>query len=163
MSVLVHVVAIGTGATLVMDAWGLARGPLLGMPRPDYRLLGRWVAHLPRGIVVHRPIAATPAVHGEHALGWAVHYTIGVSFAALLVALVGREWLATPQPVPALAVGIATVLAPLAIMQPTFGAGFAGRLTAHPWQTRLQSLLTHAVYGVGLYLSALVLAHLAPS
>lgn len=44
-------------------------------------------------------------------------------------------------------------------MQPGMGAGFAGSRTPDPAATRLRNLGTHAVYGVGLYLAALALAH----
>ena len=43
-------------------------------------------------------------------------------------------------------------------MQPAMGAGFAGSRTPNPAATRLRNLGTHAVYGIGLYASALVLA-----
>ena len=51
--------ALGAGATLVTDAWALARRRLLGTPLPDYALVGRWFAWLPRLRFVHAPIAAT--------------------------------------------------------------------------------------------------------
>jgi len=55
---------------------------------------------------------------------------------------------------PALAVGIGTVAAPFFLMQPGMGAGIAASRTPRPNAARLQSLLTHAVFGLGLYVSA---------
>ena len=43
-------------------------------------------------------------------------------------------------------------------MQPAMGAGIAGSRTPNPAATRLRNLGTHMVYGIGLYVSALVLA-----
>jgi hypothetical protein len=40
-------------------------------------------------------------------------------------------------------------------MQPSFGLGMAAARTPKPAQARLKSLVTHAVFGVGLYVSAL--------
>ena len=48
-----EIVLVGVGATLVMDAWGLARKPLFGMPSPEYRLVGRWVGYMGRGRFRH--------------------------------------------------------------------------------------------------------------
>jgi hypothetical protein len=39
----------GAGATSVMDIWAAARKGLLGIPPPDYGLVGRWLAYLARG------------------------------------------------------------------------------------------------------------------
>ncbi|WP_456660735.1 DUF2938 family protein [Bradyrhizobium sp. JR3.5] len=69
----------------------------------------------------------------------------------MLLAIFGLEWARQPSIVPALMVGIGSAAAPFLVMQPAMGAGFAASRTPHPWAARLQSLLTHAVFGVGLY------------
>ena len=58
----------------------------------------------------------------------------------------------------ALAFGALTVAAPLLLMQPAFGMGLAASRTPKPWQVRSRALLTHLVFGAGLYLSGLALA-----
>jgi hypothetical protein len=154
MDTLVQAVLIGTGATLVMDAWGMARKRLLGAPAPDYGLVGRWIGWMPRGRFRHDRIAATPAVKGEKAIGWTAHYAIGIAFAAVLLGVYGIEWARRPTLAPALFVGLATVAAPFLVMQPGMGAGLAARRTPRPNAARLQSLVTHAVFGAGLFVSA---------
>ena len=72
-------------------------------------------------------------------------------FAAALLAICGIAWLRQPTLGPALLVGIGTVAAPFLLMQPGMGAGIAGSRTPRPAATRLQSLVTHAVFGFGLY------------
>lgn len=145
-----HAVIVGVGATAVMDLWGLLRHPLLGMPRLDYALLGRWVGHMPVGRFRHPAIAASPPVQGEWLLGLVIHYLIGTGFAAVLLAIQGPSWLDRPTLAPALIVGIGTVAAPLLIMQPAMAAALtASRQRA----ARLQSVLTHTIYGFGLYLA----------
>jgi len=67
-------------------------------------------------------------------------------------------WVRQPTLAPALIVGIGSVAAPFLLMQPGMGAGVAARCTPHPAKARLHSLLTHAVFGVGLYLTARILA-----
>jgi hypothetical protein len=151
MEFLMYALVIGAGATAVMDLWGLARSRVLGMPALDYRLVGRWVAHMAHGRFRHDPIAASPPVRGERAVGWTVHYAVGVAFAAALLALWGLAWVRQPSLGPALMVGIGSVAAPFLIMQPAMGAGIAASRTPRPGAARFQSLVTHAVFGLGLY------------
>jgi hypothetical protein len=154
MDTLVHAAFIGIGATLVMDLWGAVRRPLFGFAPLDYALLGRWVGGIPRGQLSHTAIATSPRLPGERLIGWAAHYLIGITFAALLLVVAGDDWRMRPTLAPALLVGVGTVLAPFLIMQPAMGAGLAGARTPRPAMTRLQSLLTHTIYGLGLYLAA---------
>jgi hypothetical protein len=56
--------------------------PAAGNCRPssgELGLVGRWVAWIPRGVFVHRPITATAKVRGEVAIGWAFHYVVGIA------------------------------------------------------------------------------------
>lgn len=153
---LVSAVCIGAGATLVMDTWLILRKRVFGVPVLNYGLLGRWVAHIPRGLFMHDDIARAKAVRGERVIGWCVHYAIGISFAALLIALWGMVWIYQPTLGPALMVGIVTVLAPLFILQPAMGLGIAGSKAPKPNLNRFRSLVTHFIYGLGLYLAALL-------
>lgn len=150
-------ILIGTGATLATDAWALLRRKLFGVALPDYCLVGRWVGHMPRGRFVHAKISGSPPVRAERFIGWTVHYAIGMGFAALLLAIFGLKWARDPTLGPALLVGIATVAAPYFVMQPGMGAGIAARRTPRPNRARLQSLLTHIVFGLGLYGTAIAL------
>ena len=152
---------IGAGATAVMDLWAIARKHLLGMSLPDYGLVGRWLAHMALSWRFHHDrISAAPAVHGERAIGWIAHYLIGIAFAALLIGLCGTEWVRQPAIGPALLVGVGTVAAPFLLMQPGMGAGIAASRTPNPAAARIQSLITHAVFGVGLYMAGKLVQHL---
>jgi hypothetical protein len=152
---------IGAGATLVMDLWTLARRGLFGTPLANYGLVGRWLGHMARGRFRHERIAAAPPVRGERVIGWTAHYLTGIAFAGLLLAICGLAWARQPTPGPALALGIATVAAPFLLMQPGMGAGIAASRTPHPNAARVQSLVTHAVFGLGLYAAGLVLDFLS--
>ena len=151
MTFLTFAVLTGAGATVVMDLWVIARKRLLGMPPADYGLVGRWVGHMARGRFRHDRIAASPAVKGERLIGWTVHYLTGIAFAAVLLAIWGLDWVSHPTLGPALMVGIATVAAPFLLMQPGMGAGIAASRTPRPNAARLQSIVTHAIFGFGLY------------
>ena len=159
---LIAAVLIGCGATAVMDVWGVVKARLWGVASLDYALLGRWIGHMPRGRFAHRSIAAAVPVAGERALGWLVHNLTGIAFAALLLAVRGLGWLDAPTLAPALTIGLGTVLFPFLVMQPALGAGFAASRTPAPGRARFHSLVTHAVFGLGLYLSGLLVSSLLP-
>ncbi|MGT2491675.1 DUF2938 family protein [Cupriavidus basilensis] len=125
---------------------------MLGIPALDYGLVGRWLAHLTRGRFRHDPIAASPPVRGERLIGWIAHYLTGIAFAATLLALWGLDWARHPTLGPALIVGIGSVAAPFAC--DAAGHGRRHRRKPHASSAaaaRLHSLVTHGMFGLGLY------------
>lgn len=149
-----RIALIGLGATATMDLGLWLQKRVLKLPSLDFALVGRWVGHGVRGHWVHEAIARAAPVRGERALGWGLHYAVGVAFAALLVGVAGAAWTREPSLAPALAVGIGTVLVPLFVMQPALGAGIASSNTRTPVRNCLKSLVNHTVFGAGLYLAA---------
>jgi hypothetical protein len=160
MELVVRAALIGIGATLVMDLWTLLLKQVYGVPSLDYALVGRWLGHMPAGRFRHASILAAPVVRGERVIGWSAHYAIGVIFAGLLLAAFGQGWARQPYPGPAILVGLLTVVAPFFIMQPCMGFGIAASKAPSPNIARLRSLITHLIFGVGLYGSAWALAQL---
>ena len=82
-------------------------------------------------------------------------------FAGLLVCLQGTAWTKDPSILPAIAVGLFTVLVPLFVMQPAMGAGFAASKTPSPVKSCIRSAVNHTVFGAGLYVSAVVVEWVA--
>ena len=152
-----RVLLVGIGATAVLDTWLflLAR---LGVPVLNFAFIGRWVGHLPRGKFAHAAIGRAQPIPGELPLGWITHYAIGIGFAAVLLGWQGVPWARQPTLGPGLLVGVCTVLAPLFVLQPAMGAGFASSKTPTPAKNVLRSVANHAVFGLGLYLSSLLAA-----
>lgn len=158
MDLVTRALLMGAGATLTVDLWTVVRRALFGTALSNYALVGRWFAYMARGHFRHERIAAAAPVRGELIIGWIAHYLTGIAFAAVLLTVAGPDWASQPTPGPAFAFGIATVAAPFLLMQPGMGAGIAARRTPRPNAARLQSLMTHAVFGIGLYASAVALA-----
>ena len=153
---MLNAVLVGVGATAFMDVTSIIRARL-GAPFPDYGLVGRWLAHVARGRFAQGAIAQAAPVKGERLIGWSAHYVIGIGYAALLL-LAFSGWGAQPTLAPALMVGIGTALAPFLIMQPGMGMGFFASRTPDPNAARLRSLITHALFGLGLYLAGVARA-----
>jgi hypothetical protein len=157
MATILTASAIGLGATLFLDLCNLALARAFRMPAGNFCHVGRWFLHMPRGVFRHASIAQAAPMPGECAAGWIAHYAIGATFALAFVALAPPGWLQAPTPGPALVFGFATVALPFLVMQPAFGFGVAASKTPNPMQARLRSVRSHALFGLGLYLSALAL------
>ncbi|GEA02200.1 hypothetical protein KUL17_10970 [Alteromonas sp. KUL17] len=138
-----------------MDLWALLRKQLFGIAPTNWGMVGRWIGHMKKGRFSHTCIANADAVSGEKIIGWTAHYVIGIGYAVLLFLIFGEAWLFEPTLGPAVALGIATVVAPFFILQPGMGVGIAASKTPNPNAVRLHNVLNHAVFGLGLYVSAL--------
>ena len=150
----------GAGATLLMDGWNHALRRAFGVRSLDYCMLGRWLRHMPstfRHVAIQ---AAAPRSH-ECRVGWLAHYSIGISLALAFVAIAPGDWLARPTLAPALLYGVATVVFPFFVLQPSIGLGVASSKAPQPARARIKSLTTHTVFGCGLWLCAWVLARLS--
>jgi hypothetical protein len=150
-------VLIGLGATVLMDLWAvlLAR---LGMQKPvNWALVGRWFWHLRDGKVFHDDIAAADPYAHELALGWAGHYAVGIAYGVIFALIVGPGWLAAPTLLPAWLFGLVTVGFGWFLLQPGLGLGWAASKAPNPTKVRLMNLAGHTVFGIGLWLTGLLI------
>lgn len=152
-------IAVGLGATAILDLWAVFLTRVLGVPASSLCLLGRWICLMPRGTFSHPNISGAPAQRGECVVGWIAHYLIGAAFALFFVFFVSEAWLAQPTLLPAVLFGVVTVLFPYFTLQPALGLGIAASKAPNPMQARLKSLMSHAVFGMGLYLSAVCVSY----
>ncbi len=70
MDMLLHATVLGIAATLIMDLWAIGQKRLFNIPSLNYRLVGRWIGHMPRGKWVHHTIVQATPVKGEILMGW---------------------------------------------------------------------------------------------
>jgi hypothetical protein len=149
-------VLIGAGGTALLDLWARLLNRLFGLPLPPWHLVGRWFAHMPRGRFVHRAgIGQTPPVANELAIGWGMHYLVGICFATALLLIWGVEWAHSPTFLPALIVGLVTVGAGWFMLQPGMGVGVACSGAPKPNVARMQNVVGHVVFALGMYGTAL--------
>lgn len=148
---------IGIGGTVVLDAWALFMQRVLKTPATSWSMVGRWIGNMPRGRFVHASMPEARPVPGETAIGWIAHYLIGIGYGLLLVAFWGQSWIARPTVLPPMLLSWALLVAPYFIMMPGMGAGIAGSKTPRPSVTRLKSVVSHSIFGLGMYASALLL------
>lgn len=150
-------VCIGIGGTVALDLWAASLERIFKVPATNWGLVGRWVGHMKAGRFRHDAIGKAPPIHCERAVGWTVHYAIGILYGLALVAIGGAEWLAAPTLTPPLVLSWALLLAPYFVMMPGMGMGIAGAKTPSPNVTRLKSAASHSIFGLGMYATALIL------
>jgi len=150
----IEAIVAGIVATLATDLW-LWLLQIFGVPPANWALVGRWVAWMPHGVFVHRPIAATPSIRGELAIGWGFHYAVGIAYATLYLAISRLVLASGPTLISAMAFAIALLVLPWFLMQPALGLGFFAAKTPQPNVTRIISISGHAAFGVGLYLGSI--------
>ncbi|MEP2642315.1 DUF2938 domain-containing protein [Roseobacter sp.] len=158
-AVLLSGLVMGTLATVMMDIWAQILTRTAGVPAPNWAMVGRWVGHMPRGQFTHTNMADANQVPGERPIGWVFHYAVGLVYGIALATLMGPDWLAAPTFAPAWIFAILTIGFGWLVMQPGMGLGLAASQTPAPWRARALGLLAHTVFGIGLWLGALVHMH----
>lgn len=149
---------VGAGGTMLLDVWALFLARTWNVPATNWAMVGRWLGNIPRGKFHHTLMSEAEPVRGELAIGWIAHYVISIGYGLLLLALWGSAWLAVPTILPPLVLSWALLIAPFFLMMPGMGMGFAGSKTPKPAITRIKSVMSHSVFGLGMYLAAEALA-----
>ena len=147
---------MGGLATLSMDILGQILKYTFKIPPANWTLIGRWFATLPRGKFFHTDIAQAPSLPFETTIGWIAHYAIGILYAAILIFVMGLDWLQAPTLLPPLVIGWVTVGAGWFILQPGMGAGWAASKRVNKWQIRGLNIFGHTIFALGLYAGAIL-------
>ena len=150
-------VAIGIGATILMDIWVFILASLKVTGPVNWAPVGRWFWHLREGKVFHDDISKAAPYRHELALGWIGHYVVGIAYGILMGLLGGAAWFAAPSFLPAWAVGLVTVGFGWFLLQPGLGLGWAASKLPDASRIRALNLATHTVFGFGLYATALLI------
>ena len=156
VSLLLKALLLGVGATLVLDIWGYLLRVGFKISSLDMCMVGRWIGHMTRGKFRHVHIGKVSSYPLEVYIGWSAHFIIGIVFVLIFLLIVPAVWVENPTMMPAVLFGVGTVIFPFCVMQPAFGFGVAASKTPKPMIARLKSLISHAMFGVGIYLSALL-------
>lgn len=157
MELLLKGVAIGIGATVLMDVWAIVLWKVFRQGRPNWAPVGRWFWHLKNGTVFHDDIGKAEPYSGELALGWIGHYAVGILYGVILALVMGAGWFAAPTFLPAWILGIVTVGAGWFLLQPGLGIGVAASKLPNANTVRALNLVAHTIFALGLYGTALLL------
>ncbi len=156
MSLMIVGIMMGIGGTLVRDSWVRVLGRVFGQPMPNWAMPGRWLGHVPKGVLCHNDIGDAAAIPAERALGWLLHYGVGVVYGIAFLAIAGEAWLESPALFPIWVFSILTITAGWFLLQPGMGLGWGASKTPNPWKVRGLGLVAHTWFAIGMWLVALV-------
>jgi hypothetical protein len=154
---------VGFGGTIVLDLYALIMSRVLGVPVTNWAMVGRWFGNMAHGQFVQVAMSEARPAEGELAIGWIVHYAIGIGYGLLLLSFWGKFWLERPTLLPPMILAWVLLVAPYLIMMPGMGMGIAGSRTSKPNLTRLKRVIGHSVFGLGMYATARLLAAYWPT
>ena len=152
----IEIVIVGVFATTVMDLYQQLIRMISKLARPNWALVGRWLALMPRGRFLHDTIADAPAVSGEDLIGWLFHYFVGIVFAGVYLIIVFGPMASEPSLVSGLVFGLVALVFPWLVMQPALGFGVCALKLPNAGTVRLQNFASHLVFGAALYIGAVV-------
>lgn len=151
---------IGAFATVALDIWQRILKLATGIPPSNWAMAGRWFGHMPRGRFVHEVMADAEEIPNEQALGWSLHYLIGLIYGFLYLGLIVLVFGQQPSFANGLAFGVASVVVPWFMMQPGMGLGVMGRNTPNPAMPRYLALTAHTLFGISLWGGTVVYGNL---
>ncbi len=145
------IILLGVFATVIIDIWAIFSNRVLKFPRTSWAMVGRWLGHIPNGILVHDSIGSAPIINHENIIGWLFHYFIGIVYAAFYSAFVVLVLENNPTLLSAWAFGLVTILSPWLILQPSLGLGICAIKAPKPNMVRLQNFCIHSIFGLALF------------
>ena len=146
-------VLAGVAATVTMDAALVLASHFAGgafaSDKIGLELIGRWAAGFRRGRWRHADITVEPRLHGELAIGLAVHYLTGIALTEVYFELLRRSGLG-PSLAKGTAFGVATAVLPLVVLYPSMGYGCGARRSDDARRLVRIMLLGHTAFGAGI-------------
>lgn len=148
-----RVLVMGITSTVAIDLWATFANRMLGWPRTNWGMVGRWIGHMRDGKFAHTSIGSSPPIVHESIMGWVFHYVVGCIYAALYLTYVDIARMGQPTLISAVLFGLVTILSPWLLMQPALGLGICASKAPRPNLVRMQNLIIHTVFGSTLYFS----------
>lgn len=151
MEVVIRTLVLGIFATVAIDLWATFSNKVLGFPRTNWAMVGRWLGHIPKGKFIHNPVASSSPIQNELLVGWVFHYLVGIVYALLYITFVLALLDRVPTLLSAWIFGLLTIISPWFVMQPGLGLGICAIKAVQPNRVRLQNIIIHSIFGIVLY------------
>ena len=145
-----QIVIVGVGACVVFDVWQRIFQRFTAIPPSNWALVGRWtIGLLTSGHLIARELEFRPSRRNELRVGWFVHYSIAVVYAAIYMLLMRANILAA-EFADGLLFGVVSVIVPWLFFLPCLGKGIMGRLAPNPPLVCALALMMHSIFGAAI-------------
>ena len=156
-----EILITGVIATVALDLWQQIYRLLFGAPITNWAMIGRWAAGIPKGRLVYDNIGKAPPVANELALGWGVHYAVGIGYAVVYLFLMWFIVRSPPDFVSAIVFGSISVCVTWFVIEPMLGAGAMASKTPKQSAAMAHDFTSHLSFGFGLFVGSAVAQALA--
>ncbi len=150
-------VLMGIFATIGQDLCAAVLSLVFRLPAGDLTLVGRWLGHMSKGVLIHRSISESDVIPNERLIGWLAHYLLGTALGLTYLSITHLLLHRDPTIASAVIFGTASLIIPWLIAQPSMGAGLFASRTSQPGLARSVTLSLHVAFGVSLYAAWLLI------
>ena len=145
-----QILIVGVVACIIFDLWQRVFQKLTGIPPSNWAMVGRWgFGLMTNGQLIARDLESQAERKNELAVGWLVHYSVAIGYAAVYAWLM-RATVLQAELIDGLIFGVISVAVPYFFFLPCLGKGMLARLTPNPPLVCGLALMMHSLFGVSI-------------
>ena len=146
----IQILIVGAVACAVFDLWQRLFQKLTAIPPSNWAIVGRWsLGLMTGGQLIANELESQAERKNELAVGWLVHYSVAIGYAAVYAWLMHATILQAGL-IDGLIFGVISVVVPWFFLLPCLGKGMLARLTPNPPLVCRLALMMHSLFGVSI-------------
>ena len=154
----IQILTVGVVACAIFDLWQRVFQKMTAIPPSNWAMVGRWSLGLMTiGQLIARDLESQAERKNELAVGWLVHYSVAIGYAAVYAWLMHATILQAGL-IDGLIFGVISVVVPWFFLLPCLGKGMLARLTPNPPLVCALALMMHSLFGASIGLGFAVFA-----
>ena len=144
----IQILIVGVVACAIFDLWQRVFQKLTAIPPSNWAMVGRWsLGLITTGQLIASDLESQAERKNELAVGWLVHYSVAVGYAAVFAWLLHLTILQA-RLIDGLIFGVVSVVVPWFFFLPCLGKGMLARLMPNPPLVCGLALMMHSLFGV---------------
>jgi hypothetical protein len=154
----IQILIVGVVACAIFDLWQRLFQKITAIPPSNWAMVGRWsLGLMTSGQLIARDLESQAERKNELAVGWLVHYSVAIGYAAVYAWLMHATILQAGL-IDGLIFGVISVVVPWFFFLPCLGKGMLARLTPNPPLVCALALMMHSLFGASIGLGFAVFA-----
>jgi hypothetical protein len=146
----IHILIVGVVACAIFDLWQRVFQKMTAIPPSNWAMVGRWsLGLMTSGQLIACDLESQADRKNELAVGWLVHYSVAIGYAAVYAWLMHATILQAGL-IDGLIFGVISVAVPWFFFLPCLGKGMLARLTPNPLLVCALALMMHSLFGVSI-------------